>query len=243
MQASERAELERRLGYAFRDFAWLDLAMTHSSHFGESREPGEPVSNERLELLGDAVVGLAVTDQLTRVFPQWSLGRLNRAKAHLVSAEMLASVARRLGLGQFLLLGAGEDRTGGREKPRLLADAYEAVVAAIYRDGGPEAAARFVLNTLWEPALESGLEALAELDPKSALQERLRQLQLDPGEYCLVSSSGPEHERTFRIEFRVGGKPVASAEGRSKKQAELQAARLALVAFEQSTAGKKQAPQ
>ena len=242
MQESERAELEQRLGYAFRDPAWLDLAMTHSSRFGESREPGVPASNERLELLGDAIVGLAVTDQLTHTFPDWNLGRLNRAKAHLVSAGMLSSVARRLGLGRFLLLGAGEDRTGGREKPNLLADAYEAVAAAVYRDGGPDAAARFVLRTLWEPALADGLDSLSEPDAKSALQERLRQLQLEPGEYRLVSSSGPEHERTFRVEFRVAGRSVASAEGRSKKQAELEAARLALVSLEQSPQRKKQAP-
>ena len=242
MQPSERTELQGRLGYVFRDPAWLDLAMTHSSRFGESGEHGAPVSNERLELLGDSVVGLAVTDQLTHLFPDWSLGRLNRAKAHLVSAGMLSSVARRLDLGRFLQLGAGEDRTGGRDKPRLLADSYEAVVAAIYRDGGPDQAAAFVLRTLWEPALADGLGSLGEPDSKSALQERLRQLQLEPGEYFLVSSSGPEHERTFRIEVRVGGKPIASAEGRSKKQAELEAARLALVVFEDSPAAKKQAP-
>jgi len=243
MLPTERAELEKRLGYSFRDPSWLDLAMTHSSRFGESGESGAPVSNERLELLGDSVIGLAVTDQLTRAFPDWSLGQLNRAKAQLVSAGPLASLARRLGLGNFLLLGTGEDRTGGREKPRLLADAYEAVVAAIYRDGGPESAANFVLRTLWDPAVADGLESLAEPDAKSALQERLRELQLDPGEYYLVASSGPEHQRTFRIEFRVAGKPVASAEGRSKKQAELEAARLALVAFEKSGSGKNQEPQ
>jgi ribonuclease III len=234
MLASERAELEHRLDYAFRDPAWLELAMTHSSRHGETRESGAPASNERLELLGDAVIGLTITDQLTHVFLDWSLGRLNRAKAHLVSAGMLSSVARRLELGRFLQLGPGEDRTGGRQKPKLLADAYEAVVAAIFRDGGPEPAGRFVLRTLWEPALKDGLGSLGEPDAKTALQERLRELRLEPGEYCVVGSSGPEHERTFRVEFRVGGKPVASAEGRSKKQAELEAARLALESLEKS---------
>jgi len=236
MLDSERAELEQRLEYAFRDPAWLELAMTHSSRYGETRESGAPASNERLELLGDAVIGLAITDRLTDVFSDWSLGRLNRAKAHLVSARMLAAVARQLDLGRFLQLGAGEDRTGGREKPNLLADAYEAVVAAIFRDGGPKTAERFVLRTVWEPALAAGLESLGEPDAKSALQERLRELRLEPGEYRVVASSGPEHERVFRVEFRVGGKPVASAEGRSKKQAELEAARLALEAFEKSPA-------
>lgn len=239
MLASERAELEQRLGYAFRDPAWLELAMTHSSRHGESHDSGALASNERLELLGDAVVGQTITDRLTQVFSDWSLGRLNRAKAHLVSAGMLSAVARRLELGRFLRLGAGEDRTGGREKPKLLADAYEAVVAAIFRDGGPESADQFVLRTLWEPALAAGLGSLGEPDAKSALQERLRELRLEPGEYRLVASSGPEHERTFRVEFWVGGKPVASAEGRSKKQAELEAARLALERLEKSPARKE----
>jgi ribonuclease III len=217
MLASERAELESRLGYTFQDPAWLELAMTHTSLHGESRQSGAPASNERLELLGDAVVGLTITDKLTHVFSNWSLGRLNRAKAHLVSAGMLSTAARRLELGRFLQLGPGEDRTGGRQKPKLLADAYEAVVAAIFRDA-------------------DGLGSLGEPDAKTALQERLRELRLDAGEYRVVASSGPEHERTFRVEFRIGGKPLAAAQGRSKKQAELEAARLALDALEKSPA-------
>lgn len=228
MLESERAELENRLGYIFRDPAWIKLAMTHSSRYGETRESGAPASNERLELLGDSVLGLVITDRLTEVFSDWNLGRLNRAKAHLVSAGMLSTVARRLELGRFLQLGQGEDRTGGREKPKLLADAYEAVVAAIFRDGGTDSAREFVLRTLWEPALADGLGSLGEPDAKTALQERLRELHLEQGEYRLVGSSGPEHERVFHVEFRMGGKTLAAADGRSKKQAELEAARLAL---------------
>jgi len=236
MLASERADLESRLGYVFRDPTWIELAMTHSSRYGETHESGALQSNERLELLGDSVLGLVITDRLTLVFSDWSLGRLNRAKAHLVSAGMLSAVARRLELGRFLQLGSGEDRTGGREKPKLLADAYEAVVAAIFRDGGPAAAGEFVLRTLWEPALADGLGSLGEPDAKTALQERLRELNLEPGEYRLVSASGPEHQRVFHVEFRMGGKPLASAEGRSKKQAELKAARLALESLEKTPA-------
>jgi len=232
MLASQRAELESRLAYKFLDPAWLELAMTHSSRHGETRESGAQKSNEQLELLGDSVLGLVITDKLTEVYSSWSLGRLNRAKAHLVSARMLSSVARRLELGRFLQLGQGEDRTGGREKPKLLADAYEAVVAAIYRDGGSASAAEFVLRTLWESALADGLGSLGEPDAKTALQERLRELHLDGGEYRLVSASGPEHQRVFHVEFWMGGKSLASAEGRSKKQAELEAARLALGSLE-----------
>ncbi|HTQ87813.1 MAG TPA: ribonuclease III [Candidatus Solibacter sp.] len=236
MLESERAELESRLGYVFRDPAWIELAMTHSSRHAETRRSGAPQSNERLELLGDSVLGLVITDRLTEVFSNWNLGRLNRAKAHLVSAGMLSEVARRLELGRFLQLGAGEDRTGGREKRKLLADAYEAVVAAIYRDSGSEPAREFVLRTLWEPSLADGLGSLGEPDAKTALQERLRELHLEPGEYRLVNSSGPEHERIFHVEFRMGGKPLASAEGRSKKQAELEAARQALESLEKAPA-------
>jgi len=238
MLPNERAELEARLGYVFRDPAWLELAMTHSSRFGETRQTGTQTSNEQLELLGDSVLGLVITDQLTGVFDDWSLGRLNRAKAHLVSATMLSTVARRLELGRFLQLGQGEDRTGGREKPKLLADAYEAVVAAIYRDGGASAAGEFVLRTLWQPALADGLESLGEPDAKTALQERLRGLGLEPGEYRLVSATGPEHQRVFQVEFRMAGKPLASAQGRSKKQAELKAARIALESLEQTAANE-----
>jgi len=236
MLTSERAELESQLGYAFRDPAWIELAMTHSSRHAETRQSGAPQSNEQLELLGDSVLGLVITDRLTAVYANWSLGRLNRAKAHLVSAGMLSSVAKGLDLGRFLQLGAGEDRTGGREKPKLLADAYEAVVAAIFRDGGSEAAREFVVRTLWQPALADGLGSLGEPDAKTALQERLRELHLEPGEYRMVSASGPEHERIFRVEFRMGGNPLASAEGRSKKQAELVAARLALEALDKTSA-------
>jgi ribonuclease-3 len=228
MLASEHADLAGRLGHSFRDPAWLEMAVTHSSR---SNEPGAPESlecNERLELLGDAVVGLVITDQLTSVFPDWSLGRLNRAKAYLVSSQSLHAAAQRLELGRFLQLSSGEDRTGGREKPNLLADAYEAVVAAIFRDAGLEPARAFILRTLWELALREGLETLGEPDAKTALQERLRELRLAPGEYRLVEASGPEHQRTFRVEVVAGGRSLAVAEGPSKKQAELEAARRAL---------------
>jgi ribonuclease-3 len=228
MLASEHAELESRLGHRFLDPAWLEMAVTHSSRSNESGAPVALESNERLELLGDAVLGLVITDQLTRAFPEWSLGRLNRAKALLVSSQTLHAGAQRLELGRFLQLGAGEDRTGGREKPKLLADAYEAVVAAIFRDAGLDPAREFILRTLWEPALRDGLETLGEPDAKTALQERLRELRLDPGEYRLVEASGPEHQRTFRVEVIVGGQSLAMAEGPSKKQAELEAARRAL---------------
>lgn len=230
MLASERAELEKYLAYNFSDPAWLELAITHSSrqNSAERDATGPEESNERLEMLGDAVLGLVITDQLTAQFPGWSLGRLNRAKAHLVSARTLAEVARRLELGRFLLLGAGEDRTGGREKMNLLADAYEAVVAAVYRDGGLDPARALVLHTLWAPELEAGSGALGRPDAKTALHEQLRARNLPEAAYRLIGTSGPEHRRTFRVEVLVAGDALAAADGNTKKQAELEAARLAL---------------
>jgi len=234
MRAPEREELETLLGHRFSHAAWLELAVTHSSRhsLAERGGGGSAESNERLEMLGDAVLGLVITDQLTAQFPAWSLGRLNRAKAHLVSARSLAAVARRLELGRFLQLGPGEDRTGGREKTNLLADAYEAVVAAVFRDAGLESARALVLRTLWEPSLAEGAAALGHPDSKTALQEQLRTRSLAPASYRLVSTSGPEHRRTFRVEVQAGGRALAVAEGNSKKQAELEAARLALAQLE-----------
>jgi ribonuclease-3 len=230
MLPAEREELENFLGWHFSDPAWLELAVTHSSRQSgaERGAAGSEESNERLEMLGDAVLGLVITDQLTTQFPDWSLGRLNRAKAYLVSARTLAAMARRFELGRFLQLGPGEDRTGGREKTNLLADAYEAVVAAVYRDAGLEQARALVLRTLWEPALKEGAGSMGRPDAKTALQDQLRSRHLNAATYRLVSTSGPEHRRTFRVEVLVGGRPLAEAEGHTKKQAELEAARFAL---------------
>ena len=234
MRPSEREQLEALLGHRFSQPAWLELAVTHSSRHGSSGRgaAGPAESNERLELLGDAVLGLVITDQLTTQFPDWNLGRLNRAKAHLVSARALAAVARGLELGRFLQLGPGEDRTGGRDKMNLLADAFEAVVAAVFRDAGLEPARALVLRALWAPALQEGAASLGRPDAKTALHEELRTRHLDPASYHVVSTAGPEHRRTFRVEVLAGSRPLAVAEGNSKKQAELEAARLALAQLE-----------
>jgi ribonuclease-3 len=228
MLDTERTELEVLLGYSFREPRLLESAFTHSSRRNELG-PGAAVDdNERLELLGDAVLGLVVTAQLLESFPEWSVGRLNRAKGDLVSAPGLHAVAQRLGLGRFLQLGPGEEKTGGRQKPNLLADAYEALVAAIYLDGGLEAAGRFVRRTLWEEAARLGAEQLGQADPKSALNDRLRDLGWEQPDYRLLETSGPDHCKTFRVEVYTGGRSLGAGEGLSKKQAELAAARVAL---------------
>ena len=228
MVETERTELETLLGYTFRRPSLLESALTHSSRRNEAGPGAAVEDNERLELLGDAVLGLVVTAQLLESFPEWSVGRLNRAKGDLVSAPALHAVAQRLEIGRFLQLGPGEEKTGGRQKPNLLADALEAVVAAIYNDGGLEAATQFVRRTLWDEAVNDGVEQLGQADPKSALSDRLRELGLEQPDYRLLETSGPDHCKIFRVEVCAAGRSLGVAEGMTKKQAELAAARLAL---------------
>ena len=229
MIETERRALETLLGYAFREPQLLESALTHSSRRNELGPEVVMEDNERLELLGDAVLGLVVTAQLLESFPEWSVGRLNRAKGDLVSAPALYAVARRLDVGRYLQLGPGEEKTGGREKPNLLADAVEALVAAIYQDGGQEAAAQFVRRTLWDEAVRNGAEHLGQADPKSALADRLRDLGWQStADYRLVETRGPDHCKRFLVEVYAEGRALAAAEGLTKKSAELAAARLAL---------------
>jgi ribonuclease-3 len=228
MIETERTEFETLLGYSFHQPLLLESALTHSSRRNELG-CGAPVEdNERLEMLGDAVVGLVITAQLLQTFPDWSVGRLNRAKGDLVSAPALHAVAQRLDLGRFLQLGPGEEKTGGRQKPNLLADAFEALVAAIYQDGGLDAAGLFVRRTLWDEAVREGVEQLGQADPKTALSDRLRDLGGEQPEYRLRETIGPDHCKRFRVEVYIQGRSLGVGEGLSKKQAELAAARLAL---------------
>jgi ribonuclease III len=223
MTDPEREDLEARLGHRFQKIGWLERALTHRSHTFLSDER----HNERLEFLGDSVLGLAVSQVLVVRFPDWDEGSLSKARARLVSAPSAEAAANRLHLGDHLRLGPGEEKTGGRKKRNLLADAYEAVVGAIFRDAGFEPAAAFVERTLLDDSrLTDSL--LAEEDNKSALQEWLQSQGIQPAEYRVVKESGPEHQKTFRVSVRVDGRSLAEADGRSKKSAEQAAAGLAL---------------
>lgn len=236
MVETEQAELEGVLGHRFRRREWLELALTHSSRrpelrAGKAREDrgGEAhQDNEKLEFLGDAILGALVSEYLVMAFPDWSEGQLSKSRAKLVRAAALHAAACRLGLGQYLRLGRGEEKTGGREKPAVLADAYEAIVAAIYLDAGLDAARSFVRRTLLEQAVAAEAHRLGHADHKSGLQEFLQGRGLPPAEYRVVSESGPDHRKTFVVEVRVAGQAVASGTGKSKKEAEQAAARLAL---------------
>lgn len=224
MTAEERGELEAVLGHRFENPERLERALTHRSH----RQSSSGIDNERLEFLGDRVLGLVASEQLFVTFPLWDAGHLSKGLARLVSASSIHGAAQRLNLGDHLRLGPGEEKTGGREKKRLLADAYEAIVGAIYLDAGIPAAAAFLRRSLLDPAMASGVDGLARPDHKSALQEWLQQRGLGAAEYRVRSESGPEHQKTFEVEVRHLGRKLSVSEGRSKKEAEQTAARLAL---------------
>ena len=223
MDDSERQELDAVLGHRFANIQLLERALTHRSHAHNSSVP----HNERLEFLGDSVLGLTVSRALVEKFPEWNEGRLSKARARLVSVSSVEQAANRLNLGRHLRLGPGEEKTGGRQKQNLLADVYEAVVGAIFRDAGFEAASAFVgRSLLFDPSTINDL--LAEPDHKSALQEWLQSQGLRPAEYRVVAESGPEHAKTFRVSVRVEGRPLAEAEARNKKAAQQAAAAIAL---------------
>jgi ribonuclease-3 len=216
--------LQERLGHHFADLALLDRALTHSSRAHE--DGGDAGDNEPLEFLGDSLLGFIVADLLHRRDPDGKEGLKSRARAQLVSSRSLSRRAAELGVPEVLSLGRGEEKTGGRQKAALWADAYEALIAALYLDGGLELAQRFVAA---EFARE--LEAVPDLaaaDPKSALQELLQGRGEALPEYVVVAEEGPSHRRRFRVRCVVGGQPVADGEGTSKKQAQQDAARKAL---------------
>jgi ribonuclease-3 len=238
------AALEERIGYSFSSKALLERALTHSSAIPELRgaipeEPGTappPADNERLEFLGDAVLELLTSEYLLANFPDWSEGQLSKSRARIVNAGSLEAAARRLRLGEHLRLGRGEEKTGGREKQTLLADAFEAVVAAIYLDSGLGAARGVLRRVLFEQALEERGERIAESDRKSALQEYLQARGEPPAEYRLARESGPDHQKVFQIEVWIGGECMARGEGSTKKEAEQRAASSALEILEQMEA-------
>jgi ribonuclease III len=234
--------LEERLGHKFSNRELLERALTHSSAIPELRGAGTDVTgdsthlsdNERLEFLGDAVLELLASEYLLAAFPEWAEGQLSKSRARIVNASSLESAARRLRLGEHLRLGRGEEKTGGREKQTLLADAFEAVVAAVYLDAGLGAARELLQRILFEQALEERGERIAESDRKSALQEFLQGRGQSPAEYRLVGESGPDHQKTFQIEVWINGECLARGEGSTKKEAEQQAARSALEQLERA---------
>ena len=215
----------RALGHVFANPALLEEALTHRSFVHEHAAGAR--DNERLEFVGDAVVGLVVATLLHDHFPDAREGELTQRRAALVSGPALARLAAELGIGAALRLGRGEERSGGREKPRLLAGALEACFAAVYLDGGA-AAAMAIGVPLFAPLLDA--QSPGALDFKTRLQERLQSAGRGAPRYEIVSAEGPEHERAFRVALRIDGELAGEGSGRSKSEAEQQAARVALEA-------------
>ena len=223
------AELEARLGHVFRNGALYETAMTHTSWLNEAGQPDRS-DNERLEFLGDAVLDLVVSDLLMRRFPDRREGDLSRARAALVSESGLAQVATAIEVGRFILLGKGEERTGGRTRPSILASALEALMGAIYVDAGFDAAAA-VAARLFEGRIED-VDAHARFDYKSRLQERAQARWQTAPVYEVIAEEGPDHDKRFEVALSIAGRSYGRAIGRSKKEAEQGAAAAALEAIE-----------
>ncbi len=226
------AGLEERLGYELQDRELLRSALTHKSFCNEHPEEVADHS-ERLEFLGDAVLDLVVSDWLLRSYPRWAEGELTRVRAELVSEASLAPLGEALGLGAHLRLGRGEEASGGRYKTSLLADAVEAVLGAVYRDGGLSAA-RQVVERLLADHLKRVVEDRIGTDFKTRLQEHLQALGAPLPSYHLLTSSGPEHQKVYTFEVRLEGRGIGTGRGRTKKAAQQQAAREALGCLEAS---------
>jgi ribonuclease-3 len=223
----EFGDLEERIGFRFRDRGLLEHALTHRSRAAEDASGGV-ADNESLEFLGDAVLGLVVAHALFEQYPGYTEGQKSKIKASVVSTQSLARHAEQIDLGRYLILGRGEEKTGGRFKQALLADGYEALIAAIYLDGGLDEAKRFLQREL-KQALDDGLmQTVIGRDHKSTLQERLQALGRPLPEYRVTGEAGPDHRKTFGVDVVVEGEVLGSASGKTKKEAEQEAARLAL---------------
>ncbi len=218
-------KLEERIGYSFQDPSLLENALTHSSYANENKAKGE-TSNERLEFLGDSVLGMVVADYLFRTHPDMPEGELTRTRAALVCEESLVEVAARWELGDYLRLGRGEDAGGGRNRPSIRADAVEAVIAAVYLDGGIGSARKLITKFILTDNEREQEGAIR--DYKTALQELVQRESGQVLTYRLLGESGPDHAKVFSVEVDLNGTPVGTGEGRSKKEAEQMAAKAAI---------------
>lgn len=216
-------KLEEKLGYTFRDRSLLENALTHSSYANENKSMGLQ-SNERLEFLGDSVLGMVTADYLFRTHPDLPEGDLTRTRAALVCEGSLVEVAHQLELGSYLKLGKGEDAGGGRERPSIVADAVEAVLAAVYLDGGIGSARKIIQKFILDREEEKG----GSRDYKTALQELVQRESGQVLTYRLIGSNGPDHAKVFQVEVDLNGAPVGGGEGHSKKEAEQNAAKAAI---------------
>ncbi|MBO5666286.1 MAG: ribonuclease III [Firmicutes bacterium] len=215
--------LKEKLGYEFRDLKLLRNALTHSSSINETHQQYCD-NNERLEFLGDAVLETVISERLYRLLPTEEEGRLTRLRASIVCEEYLAEIGHELGVGQALVLGKGEEQSGGRKRNSMIADGVEAIIGAIYLDGGFEEAQKAVLR-LFSSVIQKALEGKLYSDYKTALQERLQVNGDVMIQYILDRQEGPDHDKVFYTSVVVNGKVLGSGQGRRKKEAEQNAAK------------------
>ncbi|MBW1709153.1 MAG: ribonuclease III [Deltaproteobacteria bacterium] len=236
------AQLEGRLGYTFTDRSFLLIALRHRSYIHEVRsdvKEGEPVEdNQRFEFLGDAVLSLCISTLLYETFPKDKEGELSKMRAGLVNESQLANIARSIGVAPCLALGRGEEATGGRDKSSILADAFEAILAAIYLDGGFTAAINVVEHLLGDLIVKSSTQDFLK-DYKTRLQELTQELFNKAPVYRLDGTEGPDHSKTFVVTLTLGAEEVAVGQGRSKKEAERSAARAALQVLQSRATSSK----
>ncbi|WRS27911.1 ribonuclease III [Oscillospiraceae bacterium MB08-C2-2] len=221
--SDKHGELQSRIGYTFKNIDYLNIALTHSSYANETKRGQQ--NNERQEFLGDAVLSIVVSDYLFKRF-HLAEGDLTKLRASMVCEKALCEFAQKISLGQELMLGKGEEMMGGRSRPSILADAFEALIAAIYLDGGTEQAAKFILPFV-EDFLAEEKDAAAQ-DYKTLLQEIVQQNPQETLSYVTVHESGPDHDKRFEVEVRLNSNVIGKGAGRSKKSAEQEAAREAL---------------
>ena len=224
MQAVDLSAFEQEIHYSFKNKKLLKQALTHSSYANEGKKHLQ--NYERLEFLGDSVLSIVVAEHLFRNFKHIPEGELTRLRASLVCEQALFEFSQKIHLGDYLLLGKGEENTGGRERPSIVSDAFEAVIAAVFLDGGMEEAKRYVLSFIPDDLTPEMAHSLA--DYKTALQEIIQQNREEKVEYVLTSESGPDHNKTFEIEVRLNSNVIGRGKGKSKKQAEQNAAKEAL---------------
>jgi ribonuclease-3 len=220
-------DLETLLGYTFKDRTLLAQALTHRSFVNEHEEDGLR-NNESLEFLGDAVLGFVISARLFQIYPELTEGELSKIKAYLVSAANLVLFAEGIRLGEFIRLSRGEEKTGGRTKRAIVVDAYEAIIGAMYMDGGVEAVSEFVGRQINRSLNGLDLRQLTYGDFKSALQEHLHDLGRPEPEYRVVAEIGPDHKKTFVVQVVIDGDVIAESSGKTKKEAQQSSARLAL---------------
>lgn len=229
--------LQLLLGYRFDDLSLLDAALHHSSYVNENRQAGV-LDNERMEFLGDAVVQIGISEILYDRFPEHDEGKLSKLRSFLVTEQSLASVARSCLLGEFVLLGRGEDLSGGRDKDSILANSFEAVMGAVFLDRG-YVGIRGLLEKIFSPFLENLDDDNNSYDYKSRLQERSHEVFRTLPSYRVIDMSGPDHDRTFEVEVSLNKDIGARGSGKSKKEAEQHAAKAALEAIEESVAARQ----